>query len=171
MSDNIPDICVICQEDLSTNPVFELLDCKHSFHQRCINAWFRQGNAKCPLCNSCGHNCQDPCRGWPWHMARFSQLRRASRRKNAPSVLVKGIAQIKKKERLIAELKAEMQGWKEKDIILDGEQMKIKEAIARYKKISTKYRQKVWQLRRAKVTFAQRQNLIPIILVERRIID
>lgn len=167
-------ICVICQEGLTSGPVFEIPECKHSFHQGCINAWFRQGNAKCPLCNSCGLGSQDRlgrCRGWEWGMSQFASLRRASRRKDAPVRLVKGIARIKKKEVALAELKKELKGWQDKEITLDGETMKVKEAVAKYKKISRRYRTRSWQLRRFKVKFAQMQNIVPIILVERRVID
>ena len=176
MSDNQADICVICQENLSSSPIYELPECSHSYHQKCINAWFRQGNAKCPLCNSCGIgndiSTHPRCgRHWGWAMARFAHIRRAARRKNAPPNLVKGIARIKKREVQLRALKAEVDGWQQKDIILDGEKMKIKDAVSRYKKIATKYRTKSWQLRRAKVAFAQRQNIVPIILVEKRVID
>ena len=176
MSDSQTYICVICQENLSSSPTYELPECSHSYHQKCINAWFRQGNSKCPLCNSCGIGNNIPAqprcgRHWGWAMARFTHLRRAARRKNAPPNLVKGIARIKKRENELAELKGELRGWQEKDIILDGEQMKIKEAVKRYKKISKRYRTKSWQLRRAKVAFAQRHNIVPIILVEKRVID
>ena len=172
--DTTEDICVICQEGLSTAPTFEIPECRHSFHQSCINAWFRQGNSKCPLCNSCGvvgANGSLHRRGWSWSMAQFSSLRRASKRKDAPPKLVKGIAKIKKKEERIKKLNAELKSWKDKDIVLDGESMKIKDAVARYKKIQRKYRTQQWQLRRAKAKFAAMENITPIILVERRIID
>ena len=78
---------------------------------------------------------------------------------------------IKKKEVALAELKKELKGWQDKEITLDGETMKVKEAVAKYKKISRRYRTRSWQLRRFKVKFAQQQNIVPIILVERRVID
>jgi len=104
-------------------------------------------------------------------MSQFASLRRVSRRKDAPIRLVKGIARIKKKEVALAELKKELKGWQDKEITLDGETMKVKEAVAKYKKISRRYRTRSWQLRRFKVKFAQMQNIVPIILVERRVID
>jgi len=104
-------------------------------------------------------------------MAQFSSLRRASKRKNAPPKLVKGIAKIKKKEERVEKIKAELKSWKDKNIVLDGESMKIKDAVARYNKIQRKYRTQQWQLRRAKAKFAAMENITPIILVERRVID
>lgn len=166
------DICVICQEDLTSGPVFEIPECKHSFHQGCINAWFRQGNTKCPLCNSCGQGGEtDRHCGRGWGMSQFTSLRRASRRKDAPVQLVKGMGRVKKKEVALAELKKELKSWQDKEITLDGETMKVKEAVKKYKKISRSYRTKLWQLRRYKVKFAQQQNIVPIILVERRVVD
>jgi hypothetical protein len=170
MSDSA-DICVICQDNLCTGAVFEIPECKHSFHQICINTWFRQGNGKCPLCNSCGVG-DECCLGMQdWHARRFVQLRRASRRKDAPKQLIKSITRIKKREQDIKNLRKELKCWKEKEVILDGEKISVKEAISKYKKLFRKCRTKTWQLRRAKIALAQQQQMIPIILVERRVID
>lgn len=47
---NIPTKeCPICLE--SDNEVFEKLDCKHEFHVKCINKWFKY-NKNCPLCRT-----------------------------------------------------------------------------------------------------------------------
>ena len=172
------DICVICQDNLCTGAVFEIPECKHSFHQNCINTWFRQGNGKCPLCNSCGVG---GAGGWeggtrdsrcePWYTARYVQLRRASRRKDAPKQLIKSITRIKKREQDIKNLRKELKCWKEKEVILDGEKISVKEAISKYKKLFCKCRNKTWQLHRAKIALAQQQQIVPIILVERRIIN
>jgi hypothetical protein len=167
MSDST-DICVICQDNLCTGVAFEIPECKHSFHQNCINAWFRQGNSKCPLCNSRGTLSYDD---ESWYTARFIQLRRASRRKDAPKQLIKSITRIKKREQDIKNLRKELKCWKEKEVILDGEKISVKEAISKYKKLFRKCRTKTWQLRRAKIALAQQQQMIPIILVERRVID
>lgn len=42
-----PELCAICmEEDINTRQV---LSCNHSFHQHCIEYWFRNSNT-CPLC-------------------------------------------------------------------------------------------------------------------------
>jgi len=47
---NLDDICAICQDTLETNQrVRRLLHCNHSFHLDCIDTWFRT-NVHCPTC-------------------------------------------------------------------------------------------------------------------------
>src|SRR5690606_33600275 len=41
------DICGICREELISN--IKVLECKHSFHEECINAWIERCNV-CPFC-------------------------------------------------------------------------------------------------------------------------
>ena len=80
------DRCVICYEDIDSKPTYELPECNHKFHQSCINAWFRQGNAKCPLCNNIGSGLNsDRYRGSIWSdwPIKFNYLRRFSKKKNA----------------------------------------------------------------------------------------
>jgi hypothetical protein len=44
------DICTICQDDIENDQnVRRLTHCNHSFHQDCIDVWFR-GNVHCPTC-------------------------------------------------------------------------------------------------------------------------
>lgn len=44
------DLCAVCQEEYTeaTQPV--TLSCKHNFHEKCINQWFKTGNDTCPYC-------------------------------------------------------------------------------------------------------------------------
>lgn len=96
------DLCVICYDKLESpdKQKYTLPECQHSFHQSCINAWFRQGNQKCPLCNDIGtgnsENNRTYYRRWE---NKFVVLRRLSKRKNAPHFLVKTFEKIKKKRR------------------------------------------------------------------------
>lgn len=41
--------CVICQEELLVSDDIRTLDCGHSFHKKCIDAW-RRVNNNCPTC-------------------------------------------------------------------------------------------------------------------------
>ncbi len=42
--------CSICLEELDENSMFEL-ECKHTFHAKCIVGWFRTTDKKtCPMC-------------------------------------------------------------------------------------------------------------------------
>ena len=64
-----------------------------------------------------------------------------------------------------------MKSWKEKEIILDGEKLKVKEAVLKYKKISNKYRRCKWQLKRSKASLYAQLNIVPVIIVERKTVD
>jgi len=172
------DICVICQDNLANEQSFQLAECKHYFHQRCINSWFRQGNSKCPLCNSCGEGLSQNSHVSAYGGARqstaleqYSFLKRASKKKDAPANLVKAINRIKNREAKVNELYKEMKSWKEKEIILDGEKLKVKEAVLKYKKISNKYRRCKWQLKRSKASLYAQLNIAPVIIVERKTVD
>ena len=50
------NICVICQEDLSKGPCYELPECNHTYHTNCIVNWFRTRNNYCPYCGNKGIN-------------------------------------------------------------------------------------------------------------------
>src|SRR5690606_9064480 len=41
------DICGICREELISN--IKVLECKHSFHEECINSWIER-YPSCPFC-------------------------------------------------------------------------------------------------------------------------
>jgi hypothetical protein len=44
------DICAICQDEIEINQTVRRINhCTHSFHQDCIDTWFR-GNVHCPTC-------------------------------------------------------------------------------------------------------------------------
>ena len=173
MSTNSDELCIICYEPLTELGGYVLPECNHRFHQSCINQWFRQGHSKCPLCNSTGIAGE-----MGWHersfqrgMEQFKLLRAASRKTGASKKLVSAIKSIKKKEDKIKALKEQIKQWQTADIILDGEKMTVKEAVKKWRKISGGYRTKLWQLRRAKRALPAKLNMIPVILVEKRIIN
>lgn len=43
-------VCAVCQEQ-NPNATWRVLNCSHSFHQSCIDTWFRQ-NVHCPVCRA-----------------------------------------------------------------------------------------------------------------------
>jgi hypothetical protein len=45
----INETCSICLENLNSNPVHELPECKHKFHSSCLITWLRINNG-CPMC-------------------------------------------------------------------------------------------------------------------------
>ncbi|KAI7962398.1 hypothetical protein MJO28_000492 [Puccinia striiformis f. sp. tritici] len=47
------ETCVICQETLEAGQISRILRCRHLFHTHCIDKWFEQLHASCPLfCNT-----------------------------------------------------------------------------------------------------------------------
>ena len=48
---NKKDICIICQEDYSTNNKGAIMYCNHTFHKSCLKTWFNERPC-CPLCNT-----------------------------------------------------------------------------------------------------------------------
>lgn len=163
--------CIICLDPLDSAQVYELPECKHKFHQGCINQWFRQGSSKCPLCNNTGVEISAPTSGRTMYtsrlvsMGRFKILRQQSRKKDANTSLVREINKIKKKEDMLKICKAEKKEYQNKIVTLDGEPIKIKDIISDCFKIKSKVRQKEWNLRRAKCSLSDRINIVPIILV------
>lgn len=42
--------CPICLEQLHKGEYQKVLDCKHCFHKKCIDRWFKKDNDFCPMC-------------------------------------------------------------------------------------------------------------------------
>ena len=42
-------LCVICHEQFKPNNSIIKLDCKHTFHKKCLKSWFKS-NITCPIC-------------------------------------------------------------------------------------------------------------------------
>jgi hypothetical protein len=44
------DICVICQEEITSKTKIAVLNCDHKYHKNCITEWHKEHNT-CPICN------------------------------------------------------------------------------------------------------------------------
>lgn len=44
------DVCPICLEEFHYGDVVKILPCKHVFHMDCLDPWFLEQNASCPVC-------------------------------------------------------------------------------------------------------------------------
>ena len=47
---DIEEECPICLEQLHKGEYQKVLDCKHCFHKKCIDRWFKKDNDFCPMC-------------------------------------------------------------------------------------------------------------------------
>ena len=47
--------CSICLDNLNSNPIHELDECKHKFHSSCLITWLRINNG-CPMCRNVASN-------------------------------------------------------------------------------------------------------------------
>lgn len=45
----MPDVCIICLEELQPDVSLRKLPCEHLFHQPCIDAWVCDRDTRCPL--------------------------------------------------------------------------------------------------------------------------
>ena len=108
------DKCIICLESLNNETNYSLPECSHTYHQNCIMHWFRNGSNKCPLCNNLGVNDlsssgsvnNSGCRWWD-HKYRYTKIRQFSRKKDAPKKLKKDVANLKKVEEKLNQLRQE----------------------------------------------------------------
>jgi len=42
--------CSICLDNIKVGEFEKTLECKHSFHKKCIDRWFKKDNDSCPMC-------------------------------------------------------------------------------------------------------------------------
>jgi hypothetical protein len=42
--------CPICLDEIKMGEFQKTLDCKHCFHKKCIDRWFKKDNDFCPMC-------------------------------------------------------------------------------------------------------------------------
>ena len=48
--------CSICLERFKVNEYQKTLVCKHSFHKKCIDRWFKKEHSNCPMCRTIAIN-------------------------------------------------------------------------------------------------------------------
>jgi hypothetical protein len=127
MSNDFNELCAICHENMNiidnNDVMYELPECKHYFHTICILTWFRCGHNTCPLCNNEGVNdnnsmslnlINNTLDNYSWQYKRkllndnYIEMRRLSRKKEAPKILKKKIEKLKKTEKQLKVLTKEV---------------------------------------------------------------
>lgn len=94
--------CMICQDTLSCATIYKLPECGHEYHTHCVVAWFRNGDSRCPYCGNKGINHKETdsqrirrryfC--YRENEFKISELRKFSKTKDAPKLLVKRFAEL-----------------------------------------------------------------------------
>jgi hypothetical protein len=161
--------CVICLDNIQCNKSYKLPECGHEFHQNCIMHWFREGNKKCPLCNNLGASntpAPGPCYFNRFSYSHFKRLRKLSKKKNAPKDLKKFMDKIKKKEDKLKKLNKEIKIFKNK-IHTDT----YKNLTNKFNKLNSKKWRLGRTLGRKKQEICDLINIVPLIIVEKKIID
>ena len=52
--DHLCDVetCPICIDQFKEGEYYRLLHCKHTFHKKCIDQWFKKDHFDCPMCRT-----------------------------------------------------------------------------------------------------------------------
>jgi hypothetical protein len=127
--------CTICLNNFEDDDQCYILPyCSHKFHTKCIINWFRKGST-CPICRD---NTVEDFDEMPAFILRERgiELRKISRKKNAPQELKDKVAKIKKIETAITEHKKKFTEFKKE----------YQELLKTYTKLNSK----TWNLRSKK---------------------
>ena len=79
------ELCSICLNNLDEEQSYTLEACNHQFHTKCIINWFRNSSS-CPCCRN---NTYEAANNIPGYILRerYKELRKISRKSNAPDDL------------------------------------------------------------------------------------
>ncbi len=97
MTEEVEETCSICLNEFGEDEQCHCLDeCNHKFHTKCIVSWFRKAST-CPMCRD---NSVEEIKEIPAYYLRErgKELRKISRKKNAPEELKKQVAKLRKIE-------------------------------------------------------------------------
>lgn len=160
------DICMICQESLSSAPTYKLPECNHKYHTHCAIAWFRNGDSRCPYCGNRGINHKEKKeKRQHWRYWRncsgpneqiFIELKKYSKNSKAPPILVKAFEKL---EILNKKLKVKLDEQNEFNNILKTESVNYSEAQKQLRKL----REAKWKVQNA--IYKQKNYIIDLHIV------
>jgi hypothetical protein len=158
------DVCSICLDNLNKEQIYKLPECGHKYHTNCIMHWVRAGHCKCPYCGNNGSNNEERWCQLSFNKDQYIMLRQFARRKDAPILLKKQVEQLRKLEQKQKDINKEY-----KKLLLKkgrfGDMKQIYAKILRTKYLNNK------RIRKLKRTICTCNNIIPLILVKKIIID
>lgn len=90
------ELCSICLNNLDEEQTYTLEACNHQFHTKCIINWFRNSSS-CPCCRN---NTYEAANNIPGYILRerYKELRKISRKSNAPNELKNLVHRLKNLE-------------------------------------------------------------------------
>ena len=123
------------------------------------------------MCNNIGSGLTtERYRGSIWSdwQVKFNFLRRLSRKKNAPKTLIKAMERIKKKEQSKKLIEDEYKNLRNKKISIDGKEITVKDLINEVEKKRVSLRRRRWTIIQNKRDLVLKNNIIPLIVVEKK---
>ncbi|CAE6497421.1 unnamed protein product [Rhizoctonia solani] len=60
VTENCTERCLICLDDYADDEDLRIMNCKHMFHQGCVDRWMETGRNNCPACRTKGVNTSPP---------------------------------------------------------------------------------------------------------------
>ena len=165
---NTEEICMICQDALSGAIKYKLPECGHEYHTHCVVAWFRNGDSRCPYCgnNGINHNKEkNKSRSYPYyrfreHEGKIAELRKHSKKPNAPPLLTKRFKDLEILNKSLAEKLEEQTKFNNR----------IKIELTNYKEVEKErraWRNKIWSAKMAinrKKTAIIDMHIVPLII-------
>ena len=165
------DVCSICLDDLTTEQIYQLPECGHVYHTNCILQWMRSGHNKCPYCGNIGECSQSNNNHNQiiyyynaYNHDQYIILRQFSRRNDAPIKLKKQVNRLRILEK---RLKDTTKQFKE----LELKSGTFKEMKKQHQKIKGEQFSIKSRIRRLKHSICTSNNITPLILVKKKIIN
>lgn len=85
----VPEVCIICLEELGTKSAYRQLPCEHIFYQPCIDDWVCNRDTRCPLCRKTHYHLRRPRETQPLPNGPLNQERTSENRHGNEAVLGK----------------------------------------------------------------------------------
>jgi len=160
------DNCCICQEELTTE-VYQVPECGHKFHTKCVIDWFRFGNSKCPMCNTAFSSQSTDLIDEEysiWHPSqrnqfKYKEIYNFSKRKETCKKIKKQVQQITDKNKKIIDISTEITKLKSNKTYI-----KISKEI---RKLETKKWRVKSSIRKRKRKLCDEVKIIPTIIRKR----
>jgi hypothetical protein len=131
------DSCAICLNDYDEDAnTYTLEACNHKFHTKCIVNWFRHASS-CPCCRD---NTVEPSNAIPGFVLRerAKELKKISRRANAPKDLKNLVERVKKSDQKLKDKNNELKEYRKEHKEILSKERKLVQAKCNLRWAKTK---------------------------------